>query len=452
MSMSTSSATASASSSTAEVVRATPVTPGVITGRGGRRVDEVRWVMWLFVLNIIFQRISIPNLDIPFTVPITVLWCFAAWRVGAVVLEKRRMVLWLAAAAASSATVLPQVLFIDRPVISVNSWLFWMTMWFPVIFMMSDRSGPVYRRLMRAVTKAGIWLSSLSLVFLLSQVAGLPYRDWLFDFLPESLHVNGFAISYPIVYGNPIYKSNGWIMLEPSFMSYTLGVCFMTALLTRARVWTVLYIFLGVLTTVAGSGFAIIGIGVLAMLLLGQFSLLKKYVIPGAIAVALAVPTVIGQVFVSRVTEVGQANSSAAMRSFEPYVYLAPRWLSEPWAVWVGFGAGSSSRAVDGSGTDGLIAPLVGKMFYDYGIVAGFLLVALAVAPFLRAHERALSATLLAQFFLLQPPAQPIIVPAFVVVMLWAPAPRDYVEAGTDVASSNVEAWECPPRRHRRSW
>lgn len=439
MSMSTSSATAYASSSTADRRGA--------SRRNGRRVagryDPIRWIVWLFVLNILFQRISIPGISIPFTVPITVLWCFAAWRFGILAVEKRRMILWMGAAAASSAVVLPQVLFVDRPFISVNSWLFWMTMWFPVIFMMVDRSALTYRRMMEAVTTVGLWLSSLSIVFLLSQLAGVAYRDWLFDILPRSLHVEGFAISYPIVWDSPIYKSNGWIMLEPSFMSFTLGVCFMTALLTRARVWKVVWLFLGILTTVAGSGFAIIGVGVLAMLLCGQYSLLRRYVIPGVIVTAIAIPTAIGQVFVERVTEVGETNSSAAMRSFEPYLYLVPRWIHEPWSVWVGFGAGSSRQAVEGSGTDGLIAPMVGKVFYEYGFFAGAALLALAVVPFMRAHERALAATLLAQFFLLQPPAQPIIVPAFIVVTLWSPAPWGYQEAGTG------DDEEEPPDRRR---
>ncbi|GAB47069.1 hypothetical protein MOPEL_003_00930 [Mobilicoccus pelagius NBRC 104925] len=405
--------------------------PRTVVGPDGRRRDPVRWLLWLFVLNIVLQRISVPNISIPLTVPITVLWCLAAWRAGVLVIERQRLLLWLTAAAASSAVALPQTLFVHRPYISVNSWLFWMTMWFPVVFMMSDRSGETYRRMMRSVTTVGLWLSGLSLTFLLTQLVGIAYRDWLFDILPDSLHVTGFAISYPITYGSPIYKSNGWIMLEPSFMSFTLGVCFMTALLTRAPIWKVVFLFLGLLTTVAGSGFAIIALGVIGMLLTRQGSLLRQYVVPGLLAAIVAIPTAIGQVLLSRVTEVGQSNSSAAMRSFEPYLYLIPRWVAEPWGVWVGYGAGASRQAVEASGTDGLIAPTIGKVFYEYGFFAGALLLALCVVPFMRAHERALSASLLLQFFLLQPPAQPIIVPAFAVVTLWAPAARGYIEAGS---------------------
>ncbi|WP_168583421.1 hypothetical protein [Gephyromycinifex aptenodytis] len=415
---------------------------------GGKRVevakshapDGVRWVCWLFVLNILLQRISLPSISIPFTVPITVIWCFLAWRRGVVVLEGRRLMLWLIASTASAFVVLPQVLFVHRPYISVNSWAFWMTMWFPVVFMMADRSGESYHRMLRAVTTIGLWLSTLSVIFVVTQFAGLRYRDYVGEYVPSAWQVDGFATSYPIVWDSWLYKSNGWIMLEPSFMSFTLGVCVMVALLSRARPWKVIWLGMGMLATVAGSGFAIVVVGVLVMLLGGQRRLIRPYIVPGALLALVAIPTAIGQVFLTRVTEVSDSNSSAALRSIEPYLYLIPRWIYDPAKVWFGAGAGSSRQVVEGSGTLGLIAPTVGKMYFDYGIIAGSLLLALAVVPFLRSHERTLSVAILAQFFLLQPPSQPLIVPAFLVVTLWAPAPLSYRRAG-----HVGEAQEPPP-------
>lgn len=430
MSTSTSSATGPTSSSTAEAV--TSRRRGQPEQANGRTPDGVVWVCWLFVLNILLQRISLPAISIPLTVPITVLWALIAWHRGVVVLEGRRLMLWLVAAAASAFVVLPQVLFVHRPVISVNSWAFWMTMWFPAVFMMAERSGDTYRRLLAAVTRIGLWLSSLSVVFVASQALGLEYRDYIGDYVPPQLQVDDFSTSYPIVWDHWLYKSNGWIMLEPSFMSFTLGVCTMAALLVSAKPWKVVWLVLGMLTTVAGSGFAIIIVGLLVMALGGQRRLLRPYVIPGAILTAVAIPTAIGQVFLTRVTEVSDSNSSAALRSIEPYQYLIPRWIFEPAKVWFGGGAGSSRQAVEGSGTLGLIAPTIGKMFYEYGLLAGSLLLLLAVVPFLRAHERSLAVAILAQFFLLQPPSQPLIVPAFAVVTLWSPAPLTYLRAGAE--------------------
>lgn len=431
MSTSTNSATGPLSSSTAD---------SMATRSGGQHLpsprryapDGVRWVCWLFVLNILLQRISLPSISIPVTVPLTVVWLFLAWRRGVVALEVRRLMLWLIASAVSAFVVLPQVLYVHRPYISVNSWAFWMTMWFPVAFMMTDRSGEAYHRLMRAVTTIGMWLSGLSVFFVASQAAGLRYRDYIGEYVPPALQVDGFATSYPIVWDSWLYKSNGWIMLEPSFMSFTLGVCFMAALLSRAHPWKVVWLGLGMLATVAGSGFALVVVGMLVMIFGGQRLLVRPYVIPGALLAAVAVPTAIGQVFLTRVTEVSDSNSSASLRSIEPYLYLIPRWIFDPAKVWFGAGAGSSRQAVEGSGTLGLIAPTFSKMYFDYGIVAGSLLLALAVVPFLRAHERTLSVAFLAQFFFLQPPSQPLIVPAFLVVTLWAPAPLSYRRAGQE--------------------
>lgn len=431
MSTSINSATGPSSSSTVDVMA---------SRSGGQHLsspenhppDGVRWVCWLFVLNLLLQRISLPAISIPVTVPLTVLWLFFAWRRGVVALEGRRLMLWLIASAVSAVVVLPQVLFVHRPYISVNSWAFWMTMWFPVAFMMTDRSGEAYHRMMRAVTTIGLWLSALSIVFVASQAAGLRYRDYIGEYVPPALQVEGFATSYPIVWDSWLYKSNGWIMLEPSFMSFTLGVCLLTALLSRAHPWKVVWLALGMLATVAGSGFAVVIVGVFVMIFGGQRRLIRPYIIPGTLLAAVAVPTAIGQVFLTRVTEVSDSNSSASLRSIEPYLYLIPRWVFDPAKVWFGAGAGSSRQVVEGSGTLGLIAPTLSKMYFDYGIIAGSLLLALAVVPFLRAHERALSVALLAQFFFLQPPSQPLIVPAFLVVTLWAPAPLSYRRSGQE--------------------
>lgn len=435
MSTFTNSATGRTSSSTDPAPK-----PGSGRPRGAARAtdpprprpagpDGVAWVCWLFVLNILFQRVSLPGISIPFTVPFTLAWLLLAWYRGVIVLERRRFVLWLVAAAAAAAVALPQTLLVDKHYISVNSWAFWMAMWLPVAFMMADRSGQTYLRALRALTTIGLWLSGLSVVFIASQVV-IPYRDLVGQTLPKSMQVQDFAISYPFVYGSPWYKSNGWIMLEPSFMAFTLGVCLLAALVARARPWKAAWIFLGMVPTVAGSGFAVLGVGVIAMILLGQKDLIRPYVVPGVIAAAIAVPTALGEIFLTRLTEVSDSNSSAALRTIEPYVYLWPRWIDDPARVWFGAGAGSSRQAVEGSGQIGLIAPTVGKMFYEYGILAGSILLALMVAAFLRPHERALSIAMIAQFFILQPPSQPLIVPAFLAVTLWCPAPRDYVPAG----------------------
>lgn len=399
------------------------------TGRGrhgyrGAGGDPVAWVTWLFVLSFLTQRISaLPNLSIPMTVPLMVLWLFAGWRLGIVTIEPRRTFLWLLAAGASAFVVLPQVMFVNQLYISVNSWLFWIVIWLPACFMLVDRSRETFQRALRSITNIGVWLGVVAALPLLLQFVGVPYRDYLKDVVPAPFLVDGFNTAYPFFYDSPLTKSNGWLALEPSFMSFTLGLCIMAGLLSRARTWKVAVATIGMLCTVAGSGFAIVLVGLLVMVLTGQGYLLKKYLIPGAVLAAIAIPTQVGQVIISRLNEGSSTNSSTALRTFEPYVYLFPRWVDSFPRVIFGGGAGSSRELVEGSGVDGLLVPTVAKVFYDYGIIAGALLLFVVLTCYVRGPEPAIAYAVLASMLVLQPPAQPLMVPAFLLSTLWSPVP-----------------------------
>ncbi|WP_226344404.1 hypothetical protein [Agilicoccus flavus] len=396
-----------------------------------RGPDPVPWIAWLYVLNFLLQRISLPGISIPLTVPITLAWLVFAWRAKVLVIEPRRMSLWVFAAGAAAFMVVPQILWVDQLYISPGSWAFWMVIWVPMCFMFADRSRETFNRALRAITTIGVWIASLSVFFFASQVAGLPYRDYLGEALPSDLLVQDFVISYPIFYDSPLYKSNGWVALEPSFMSFTLGMCIMAGLLTSASVWKIAWMAAGMIVTVGGSGFAIVLAGVVVMVLCRQGRLLRPYLVPAVILGFIAAPTQVGQQIWTRLSEGSSSNSSTALRTFEPYVYLWPRWIEDWPRVLFGGGAGSSHLIVGGSGVRGLVVPTIGKVFYDYGLVVGALLFLVFVVSYVRSPEPALGMTVLASMAIIQPPAQPLMVPAYLLVTLFAPALRGDRPNGT---------------------
>ncbi|GAB97085.1 hypothetical protein BJY21_003163 [Kineosphaera limosa] len=386
-----------------------------------RLSDPVTWVTWMFVVNFLVQRISLPGLSIPLTVPLIVLFLLAGWRMGVLAIEPRRTFLWLVAAGASAFVVLPQTLLVNNLYISVNSWLFWIVFWFPACFMFVDRSRATFQRVMASVANVGVWLGGVSTAFLAVQFVGIPYRDIVADVVPARFLVSGFNTAYPFFYGSPLIKSNGWLALEPSFMSFTLGLCVMAGLLSGARVWKVAVAGVGMLCTVAGSGFAIVLVGVLVMLLNRQFHLLRFYLIPGLLLAAITIPTSMGQQLIARLGEGQSSNTSTALRTVEPYLYLVPKWIESFPRVLFGGGAGSSRELTGGAGVDGLIVPTIGKVFYDYGLFAGALLLFVVLACFVRTPEPAIGYAVLASMLIIQPPAQPLVVPAFLLSTLFAP-------------------------------
>ncbi len=392
--------------------------------------DPVAWVVWLYVLNFALQRISLPGISIPLTVPLTVLWLLAGWKAGVLGIEPRRTFLWLIGAGASALVVLPQVILDKSPYVSVNSWAFWMVIWLPACFMFVDRSKATFERALRAVSTIGVWLALLSTSFLALQFAGIPYRDIVEEVVPGQFLVAGFNTSYPFYYGSSLYKSNGWLALEPSFMSFTLGLCIMAGLLCGTRVWKVAVMGVGLLSTVAGSGMAIVLVGVVAMLVLRQGHLLRRYLAPGVILGVIAAPTQIGQLILDRLSEGSSTNSSTALRTFEPYVHLFPRWTESYSKIWFGGGAGSSRQVVEGTGIDGLVVPTLAKVFYDYGIIAGAILCFVVLTCYVRTPAPALGFSVLASMLIIQPPAQPLMIPAFLLTTLWAPVPWNERDVG----------------------
>lgn len=406
-----------------------------------RRLDPVWWISVMFVANFFVMRLSFPDMNISLSVPLTIVWLGAAWRFRITVIEPRRFALWLVAGGAAAFVTLAQVLFVPAPYVSLNSWLLWMVTWLPAAFMMADRSRGTFDRMLRAVTNIGLVLSGISVLFLLVQFTPLGYRDFVGEIVPGNMLVANFNTSYPLFYGATLYKSNGWFALEPSFMSFLLGLCILAGLMIRTRVWKMLVLLLGMIVTAAGSGFFIVLVGLIIMVVRGQWSLLRPYIVPGAVLAVLVIPTPIGQTILSRLTEGTSSNSSTALRTFEPYQYLLPKWMSDWSIVWFGEGAGSSRAVVDASGVRGLLVPTLGKVVYDYGLVAGALLAALIVASYVKATEPAISLSVLVSMLVLQPPAQPLMVPAFLMATLWAPALRSNRLAGKE----ELEPPETPP-------
>lgn len=402
---------------------AEPLTrPRQVTSERTWRTDPVPWVAGLFLASFVLQRISVPGLPIPITVPLVIGWMVLAGLFGIVEFNRLRLLLWLASAGGSGLVVLAQVVTITHPYVSVNSWGLWIVVWAPLVVQVRQRDADTYRRFAHSIGLIGMGLAALSLAFIGSQLVGIRYHDWFAAVVPAKLQVPDFIISYPITYGSPIYKSNGWIALEPSFMSFFLGVALVCALLARMKVWQVVFIGAGLLSTVAGSGLALVAVFVPVLALQGKLGMLRRYFVSGGILGALFATTVLGDAILSRVSEAGSDRSSTSLRATLPYVELWPHFISDPLGVFLGYGPGSSSNLVNGAGIVGLLVPNILKVLFDYGMVVGALMVVLMVSTYVRGPSVAFAASFAVSIFVLQGAAQPIILCSFIAYSFWAPA------------------------------
>lgn len=387
-----------------------------------RARDPVPWIVGLFAANFLLQRISVPNLSIPVIVPLTLVWVLVALRAGVVSINARRLVLWLLAASVSGLLVTAQLAMVRSPYVSTNSWALWIVLWLPLVVHLRAREVDTYRRSLRGIGTVGLGIATLTLMFTVVQYLGFPYRDLMAEIVPRSLLVDGYVVSYPVTYGSEIYKSNAWLGLEPSFVSFMLGVCVVAAVVAGAHWVKVCVLLAAMLATTAGSGVAIVLAFIALTVLSGRARSLRPYAVPALVISAVSATTLLGQSILGRVSEVGQSRSSTSLRMIEPYKYLWPQWTSDPWGVLVGRGPGSSAWVVGNSGIDGLLVPSVAKVFFDYGLIGGVLLALLVASAFIRTPEPRFAAALAISMFTVQSASPPLVVCVFLVASFWAPA------------------------------
>lgn len=385
---------------------------------------QARWVAVLYAADFALQRFAVPGVDVPVTLPLACGWLAAGLARTVLEIDRRRMVLWLGAGAVTALLTVPQVLWTPFPIISLSSWGLWMVVWLPVTVRFVDRSPQAHRQTLRAVAHVGLGLSTLSIAFLVTQLAGFRYRDWLAESLPPGLVLQGYVTTYPLTYGSPLFKPNGWLGLEPSFLSFMLGVCTVASIITGQHVLKVTWLALGLVATTAGSGIFVVVVFVAAAVVLGHGRLLLRYLIPTVVVGVVVSFTTLGPYLLGRATELNQPRSSTSLRLTDPYLQLWPDWTADPLITIIGRGAGSSQRLISDLAITGLLVPTPAKLLFDYGIIGGGLLLIVIVVCYLRSPMPALALALAASMLTIQSASQPLVVCTFLVVSLFAPFTR----------------------------
>jgi hypothetical protein len=411
--------------------------------RHGLRQNPVVWVTTLFVATFLLQRISVPGISIPVTLPLAVLWIALAWLRGVVTVDPTRLLIWMAAAGVSGAMVLPQLLFVASPYVSFNSWALWMVIWLPLVVRLQRRSRVDYVRTLRAVAHVGLGIAALSLLFLVLELLGIRYVDWVAEFVPQNLLVQDFNVTYPIAWGSTIYKSNAWLALEPSFLSFMLGACLLAALITRMSAFKAMLLLAGLLSTLAGSGLALVGGYLVGLVVVRRIGALRKYAVPSALLIVGYSMTGFAGSITQRVSEGGDSRSSTALRATEPYVQLWPHWVADPVGILVGQGAGSSAEIVRSLAIQGLLVPNVAKVLFDYGLIGGVALIILMIVTYLRGPEPLFALTLAGSMFVLQSASQPLVICSVMLVTLWSPA------VGPPLRAHSRPSLSPPPSRRQ---
>lgn len=388
-----------------------------------RRISASAWIISLFATSVLVQRLSLPGGTVPLLLVAVLGWCAYGLLAGALEFDRLRLSLYLLAAALTAGTALAQQVLVTDPLVSVTSWGLFMTVWAPATLRLHDSSRAQTRLAFEGCVRVGTVLAWACIAMLVAQYAGLRYVDYLALFVPNTLLVDGYVITYPLEYGSEIYRSNAWIGLEPSIVSVQLGICLVLAMLVRSSIPTLITLIAGMVCTVSGSGVFIVTIAVAVMLLAPMRRQLVRYPVATSLVVFSLLQTPMGQQMISRVTEAAFANSSTRLRAVEPYVFIWPRWSSDVAITLFGRGAGSSQQLIGDTNRAGLLVPSPVKVFFDYGVIAGLALAVFLLACYIGGPSRSLSVALLGSSWILQPGTTTVILalPTLLFVTWWAP-------------------------------
>ncbi|CAB4934931.1 MAG: hypothetical protein F2825_11490 [Actinobacteria bacterium] len=355
------------------------------TARAGRRGAPL--TIALLVCQLLLQRIAVPlgEDQVPVTLPVSLALLAAGFVTGEFRVRpgaaRGVLVLWGTAFSCTLVAVasgLVPSLFSLLLVVAI----------YPVAGMTADLSASAVRRVENVFFGIMVVAAAVSLVQLLIQVAGVPYEDYLLRVVPVDLLQQGFNTGDPIAYGESLYRSNGVLFLEPSFVSAYLGLATALALYRGRSALLVSVLLAGMLPPLAGSGFVVLLPAVLVM----AFSTKRRrnlLALAPALVIALvvALTTPLGERYVARSDEGGggNTNTSTSLRLLLPYESLLPPSVADVGTAFTGHGAGSAEDYLRENGLSSVTAPLLPKVAYEYGIlgvvgIVGALVALLAAA------------------------------------------------------------------------
>lgn len=338
-------------------------------GPDGKPVAGQAVLCALVLVLVLAQRFALPLSvgQVPLTVPLLLLVAWVGWRQGVLRLDAVRCRLFGAAVVATTAVTVLAVTRGLNP--SLLSLLLFVAVYVPALMVAVDVDA--VNVALRLFVDLMVFFAALGTALFGLQYVGLQYRDYFGQIVPEQFIQQGYNTADPLRYGDPIYRSNGVIFLEPSFFSLFLALALVVALVLRHRLWATPLLAAAMATTQAGNGLLFVGVALVVMALHPAHRRMLAVLVPALlVAAAVAGTTQLGSRVVDRVSEFGKQGSSANGRMVEPYQLLPSASLETTSGLLWGHGAGSAEAYISAhSDSDGVLTPAGPKLLYEFGIL-----------------------------------------------------------------------------------
>lgn len=355
-------------------------------------------LLFFVIFSLIFlQRIAITIGE----VQLTPVFLFSLLLVGIlffnnrIEIHKQRFIIFLLALAGVFTASL-YALFHMKDV-GIASLLSLVAFYIPFLFI-SQQKG-TYHFIISVFQSSMIVVAIGGMIQFFLQILGINYFDPIQQFVPEAFRLAGYANQLPLFFGSLIMKSNGLVMLEPSFYSKFIATAIIIEFLTKRRIGILLLFFTAMLFSFSGTGFVILVIAVIPLL----FRL--KAVQVFFLAMLLVIPTYLfiergyGEIFIERLDEFNQPNTSGHVRFIAPWLTFNEFLrLESPGTTLLGNGAGSIQEyhgieyTFDELSTvyDTAHPNAYMKLLLEYGLVGGLFFIIFLIYIFLSSKQNKL--------------------------------------------------------------
>lgn len=160
-------------------------------------------------------------------------------------------------------------------------------------------------------------------------------------FVPPEIRIAGYNNVAPLYYGSPLYKSTGFVMLEPSVFSQLCAIGLIAELYGRSRILRLAVYAIAMIVAYSGTGFMILAVALpVYVFMYRRWDLLTRGVLLLALVLFLSEPLNLN-LLTGRLDEFGNVGSSGFARFVGWMDLFADRLWPSTTAALFGHGAGS---------------------------------------------------------------------------------------------------------------
>jgi hypothetical protein len=187
-------------------------------------------------------------------------------------------------------------------------------------------------------------------------------------FVPQALRTAGYNTVSPLFYGSPLYKSTGFVMLEPSVFSQVCAIGLMAELAGRSRLLRLVIYAIALIVAYSGTGLLILAVSLpLFVLKYRRWDLLVRGAVLVGIVMLLSEPLNLN-LLTGRFDEFGRVGSSGFARFVGWQDLFSDRLWPSTTAALFGHGAGSFEANAVGYAAAQMAHT---KIMFEFGVLGG---------------------------------------------------------------------------------